>query len=150
MKAQIFRQEFANLPRGVNWYPGHMRKTMRNLGDDLKKVNMFIEVRDARIPMTSHNPELIKLVPPQMRKIVVYNKIDLANVRKTTELLKRMDSDEKTIASFTMSTKENVNVNKLVKLLAQHCPAEFRTVGAWVMIGGMPNLGKSTIINSLR
>ena len=91
MRATLFRQEFAHLPRGVNWYPGHMRKTMRNLGDDLKKVNLFIEVRDARIPVTSHNPELLALVPAKMRKIVVYNKIDLANVRKTTELLKKIE-----------------------------------------------------------
>ena len=117
MKSQILRQEFLNLPRGVNWYPGHMRKTMRNLGDDLKRVNMFIEVRDARIPLTSHNPELMSLIPPQMKKIVVYNKIDLANLRKTTELLKKIETDEKTLASFTMSTKENVNINKLIKLL---------------------------------
>ena len=49
-----------------------------------------------------------------------------------------------------MSTKENKNINKLVQVLSNNCPTKFKTVGAWVMIGGMPNIGKSTIINSLR
>ena len=49
-----------------------------------------------------------------------------------------------------MSTKENINVQKLVKILGDSCPVRFQTVGAWVMIGGLPNIGKSTIINSLR
>ena len=89
MKA--FRTEFTNLPSKVNWYPGHMRKTVRNLGDELKKVNMFIEVRDARIPKTSHNPELVALIPPQMKKLVVYNKMDLANNRKSTDMIKSLD-----------------------------------------------------------
>lgn len=51
---------------------------------------------------------------------------------------------------MVVSTKENVNINKLVKVLGEMCPTRFRTVGAWVMIGGMPNIGKSTIINTLR
>jgi hypothetical protein len=49
-----------------------------------------------------------------------------------------------------LSTKENKNINKLVQVLSNDCPTRFKTVGAWVMIGGMPNIGKSTIINSLR
>jgi len=59
----IFRKEFTKVPKSINWYPGHMRKTMRILGDELKKVNLFIEVRDARIPFTSHNPELLGQLP---------------------------------------------------------------------------------------
>jgi ribosome biogenesis GTPase A len=49
-----------------------------------------------------------------------------------------------------LSTKQNLNINKLLKILSDNCPTRFQTVGAWVMIGGMPNIGKSTIINSLR
>ena len=85
-----------------------------------------------------------------MKKIVVYNKVDLANSRKTTEIIKQMEHDSNTVASFITSTKENVNISRLIKLITQNCPVQFRTVGVWIMIGGMPNLGKSTIINSLR
>lgn len=48
------------------------------------------------------------------------------------------------------STKDGLNIGKLTKLLADNCPSRFKTVGAWVMIGGIPNIGKSTIINALR
>ena len=51
------------MPRHINWFPGHMRKAMRTLEDEFKKVQMFIEVRDARIPRTSENPELLSLLP---------------------------------------------------------------------------------------
>ena len=59
----LFREEFKKLPSRVNWFPGHMRKTMRVLQDELKKVNLFIEVRDARIPVTSENPQLLEIIP---------------------------------------------------------------------------------------
>ena len=75
----LFRQEFKNVPKKVNWYPGHMRKAMRELTDEFKKVNLFIEVRDARIPNTSANEELRAILPPTLKRVVVYNKMDLAN-----------------------------------------------------------------------
>ena len=59
----LFRDEFKRLPKNINWFPGHMRKTMRVLQDEFKKVNMFIEVRDARIPVTSENPQLLEILP---------------------------------------------------------------------------------------
>jgi len=49
----LFREEFKHLPAKINWFPGHMRKAMRQLESEFKKVNLFIEVRDARIPNTS-------------------------------------------------------------------------------------------------
>ena len=49
----LFREEFKNVPQKVNWFPGHMRKAMRTLTNEFKKVSLFIEVRDARIPKTS-------------------------------------------------------------------------------------------------
>ena len=89
----VFRTEFPKLPKNINWYPGHMRETMRLLGDELKKVDLFIEVRDARIPYTSHNPELLEQLPQQMKRLVVFNKIDLANEKKSMELIKRIEKD---------------------------------------------------------
>ena len=60
-----------------------MRKARHALADEIKKANMFIEVRDARIPITSHNPELYSLIPENMKRVIVFNKIDLANEKKT-------------------------------------------------------------------
>lgn len=89
----LFRQEFTRLPKNINWYPGHMRKTMRLLGDELKKVDLFIEVRDARIPYTSHNPELMDQLPQQMKRLVVFNKIDLSNEKKSMEMIKQIEKE---------------------------------------------------------
>jgi len=56
---------------------------------------MFIEVRDARVPLTSTNPELIGLLPPHMKRIVVYNKIDLANSRKSVDIIKHIQNQDR-------------------------------------------------------
>ena len=82
-----------------------------------------------------------------MKRIIVYNKIDLANEKKSVEIMKHIANNQEWLHT---STKENININRLVKRLSEQCPTRFRTVGAWVMIGGMPNIGKSTIINTLR
>ena len=63
---------------GINWYPGHMAKTMKQVEADLKLVDIVIEILDARIPVSSQNPEIQKLVKNK-KKIIVLNKSDLAN-----------------------------------------------------------------------
>lgn len=84
-----FRTEFVKgVPKYINWFPGHMRKALRLLEDELKKVDVFVEVRDARIPKTSRNPELIAALPPKIKRLVVYNKIDLTNEKKALEMIK--------------------------------------------------------------
>lgn len=88
MKNTVLRKEFKDLPKHVNWFPGHMRKARRDLEDEFKKINMFIEVRDARVPQTSQNPELISMIPEGKKRLVVYNKIDLANEKKSLEIIK--------------------------------------------------------------
>ena len=82
----IFRQEFRDLPKHINWFPGHMRKAIDNIGEELKKADLFIEVRDARLPLTSHNQELVELIrerTPSLKRLVVFNKMDLANESRT-------------------------------------------------------------------
>ena len=61
MKA-VFRTEFKDLPKAINWFPGHMRKALDELQDELRKANLFVEVRDARIPIASHNKELLEVI----------------------------------------------------------------------------------------
>ena len=61
MKAAL-RSEFRDLPKSINWFPGHMRKALDELQDELKKANLFVEVRDARIPIASHNRELLEVI----------------------------------------------------------------------------------------
>lgn len=99
-----------------------MRRAMRLLEGELKKVDVFIEVRDARIPKTSRNPELIALLPEKMKRLVVYNKIDLAFERKAVELIKDIhlnekDSRGKEVPYMHLSTKKNVNMQKLLSFI---------------------------------
>ena len=91
-----FRTEFIKgVPKNINWFPGHMRKAMRLLEDEIKKVDVFIEVRDARIPRTSKNPELIALLPLHMKRLVVYNKIDLTNEKRAIEVIREIHAEER-------------------------------------------------------
>ena len=149
MNKVLFRQEYTRLPTKVNWFPGHMRKAMRILERELKKVNIFIEVRDARIPRTSENPELLALLPSNMKRLVVYNKIDLVPEKQALDEIKKLHTSNQ-LPFYHLSTKQNVNINKLLTFIDNNANPQFKTVGAWLMIGGVPNVGKSTIINSLR
>ena len=149
MKSVVFRKEFTSLPAKVNWFPGHMRKAMRNFETTLKKTDIFIEVRDARLPRTSENAELLALLPKGMKRLVVYNKIDLVPEKTALEEIRKLHEETK-VPFFHLSVKQNVNINKLVTFIQAKANPQFKTVGAWLMIGGVPNVGKSTIINSLR
>ncbi len=86
----MFRQSFTDVPKSVNWFPGHMKKAQLSLDVEFAKTDLFIEVRDARIPLTSHNSELTALIPPRIKRLVVFNKIDLANENKTLALIKQI------------------------------------------------------------
>ena len=85
MNKVAFRTEFKHLPTKFNWFPGHMRKAMRTLGNEMKKADIFIEVRDAWIPKTSENPELLSLLPKGMKRLVIYNKFDLVPNRQALD-----------------------------------------------------------------
>jgi ribosome biogenesis GTPase A len=119
MKNVVFRTEFKAPSRILNWFPGHMRKAMRMLEGEAKKTSMFIEVRDSRIPLTSHNREVISLLPEKVKRLVVYNKIDLANEKRTIELIKKIHEQEemKNVPWMHISTKKNINVNKLISFI---------------------------------
>jgi ribosome biogenesis GTPase A len=76
----IYREEFI-LPKNfkLNWYPGHMAKTYRLLPENLKKVDIFLEIRDSRIPISSGNTELNRLIPDNVKRFILFNKFDLCD-----------------------------------------------------------------------
>ena len=71
----------------INWYPGHMAKTKREIEEDLKLIDVVIEILDARIPLSSRNPDIAKLTENK-KKIIVLNKIDLGD-NKQNELWRK-------------------------------------------------------------
>ena len=89
---------------------------MRLMDRELKKVNIFIEVRDARVPVTSENPDLIELLPPGMKRLVVYNKFDLVPDKRALECIKQLHADSK-LPFYHLSTKQNLNINKLLAFI---------------------------------
>ena len=119
MKAML-RQEFKDLPKKINWFPGHMRKALNEVQDELQKANLFIEVRDARIPVTSYNKELIELIKekqPKLKRLIVVNKMDLANENKTLALLKELREADQQTEMLHISTKKGQNVSKLLTFI---------------------------------
>lgn len=76
----IIKDEF-KFPKNfkMNWFPGHMAKTYRLLPEKLKNVDLFLEIRDCRIPLASANPELDKIIPPNIKRYILFNKYDLCD-----------------------------------------------------------------------
>ena len=98
-----------------------MRKAMRQLDNHFKKVDVFLEVRDARLPLTSENPDLIEQLPYNMKRLVVYNKFDLVPQRKVNDLLKmHHESQNSKMPYITLSTKEGMNLGKLITFISKN------------------------------
>lgn len=138
----------------INWYPGHMKKTKDLLQENLKLVNIVIEVIDARIPIASKNPDFDQLFRDKKR-LIVLNKYDLAdpNLNKAWEEYYK----SKGWSSVLYNSTNNKELRKLDSAIADASKEIIerykkrgllnKTIKA--MIVGIPNVGKSTLINSL-
>ncbi|KAJ2745294.1 Mitochondrial GTPase 1 [Coemansia sp. BCRC 34301] len=132
----------------INWFPGHMAKGIKQMRDQMRTVDLIVETRDARIPLSSINMEFERLVGSKDR-LVVYNKADLAppEIQHTVqeEMAKR-----KQRAIFT-DTSINKSVGQILSVavdIAQRDPVKYPQFS--IMVVGMPNVGKSSLINALR
>lgn len=121
----------------INWYPGHMKKTKELIKENLKLVDMVLEVIDARIPESGRNPILDELSGTK-KKVVILNKSDLADPALTQLWLN--DFKSKQIDAFDIDSISGKGIKNLVEY----------TKGKRVMIVGIPNSGKSTLINRLK
>lgn len=147
-------EEKKNSGTSINWFPGHMAKTERKLKEDLKKVDIVAEIVDARIPLSSRNPDLNSIIADKPRLLVI-NKSDLSdntqnknwsNYFKNAGINNCFFSykDNKSSAIFKSKVKEvlkdKINSWKKRGILNQNIK---------VMVVGIPNVGKSTFINKL-
>lgn len=132
--------------QSINWYPGHMFKTKRELKESLNMVDVSIEVLDARIPMSSRNYDLINLVDKKTRikKIIVLNKTDLANPVETEKWIKYLTNENTQVVKLDSSKGKGI---KELKEVIRSYKKGISTVRTLIM--GIPNVGKSTLINSL-
>ncbi len=132
----------------INWYPGHMAKATRELKGQLKKIQLVIEVLDARIPYSSQNPTLKTLIEHKAR-LILLNKKDLADPQQT----------HRWVAQFNYEKNSHcIAINALkkpdMKAIIAYCETQLNIKKTAyqrlnVMISGIPNVGKSQLINQL-
>ena len=138
----------------INWYPGHMAKTKRQISEDLKLIDIVVEVLDARIPMASRNPDINKLTENKL-KLIILNKYDLADANQNKEWIKYFEKQGIVAVLVNSNTGEGINqaIKKIEEIYAinQEKYTNKGRIGKSirVMVLGIPNVGKSSFINRI-
>lgn len=138
----------------INWFPGHMRKTQREIKENLKLVDAVIEIRDARIPRASANPDIDKLLEGKPR-LILLNKSDLTDSRITKEWIDYLSNDNVKVLEVNCLKGDGLKAIKpaLMNLLKEkHDRLKAKgmvKIITRVMVVGIPNVGKSTFINKM-
>jgi len=136
----------------INWYPGHMKKTRELIQENLKAVDLVIEIVDSRIPVSSRNPVIDEIISGKPR-IIVLGKADLADEEETAKWADKLAAGEGVRRVMALNLQSGENIKKLLKALEaeQKKRNEERSVKRplRIMIVGVPNVGKSSLINRL-
>ena len=134
----------------INWYPGHMKKTKALIESNLKLVDAVIEVVDSRIPVSSRNPIVDQMISGKNR-IIVLNKRDLSDESKTAEWIKKLTKERQ--SAIAMDSNKGTGKKELMAALDNIQKEKNRKTDTTrpirIMIVGVPNVGKSSIINRL-
>ena len=138
----------------IQWYPGHMTKTRRRMVEDVKFVDMVAEVVDARIPISSRNPDIDSMVGDKPR-MIIFNRADQADPAKTAQW--KAWYKEKGYAVLETDAKTGKGINQfsgVIKAALKEKIAQWRAKGqvgrpVRIMVVGVPNVGKSTFINKV-
>lgn len=134
----------------INWYPGHMKKTRELIKENLKAVDLVVEIVDSRIPVSSRNPIIDEIVSGK-RRLIILNKADLADPAENERWKKRFEANGVTAVSMNSRTGENISGFYKVLNGIQKEVNEKRLLNRplRMMIVGVPNVGKSSLINKL-
>ena len=137
----------------INWYPGHMFKTKKQIISDLKLIDVVVELLDARIPISSRNPDIAEIIKGK-KKIILLNKSDLADEESNKKWVSYFTKEATTILTDASTGR---GINSLTKAIDRIMQDEKEKQAARgrinkttrVMILGIPNVGKSSLINRL-
>lgn len=138
----------------INWFPGHMKKTQREIKENLKLVDAIIEIRDARIPRSSANPDIDRLCEGKPR-IILLNKSDLCEGRATKNWINSLSSDTIKVLEVNCLSGKGLNqIKPALEALLKERHDRLKAKGLVkiqmrVMVVGIPNVGKSTFINKM-
>ena len=138
----------------INWYPGHMKKTKDLIVENLKIIDLVIEILDARIPLSSKNPDISELAKNK-QKIVVLNKLDLVDTKDLKKWGDYFLENKMSDYFVALSVEKGTNFNELRKItdniysekLEKMKKKGLRKTELRTMIVGIPNVGKSKFIN---
>ena len=138
----------------INWYPGHMAKTRKQIADDLKIVDIVIELLDARIPVSSQNPDIAEIIKGK-KKIIVLNKCDLSDEKENGKWVSYFESNG--IPAVLVDSNSGRGIDSVIKKIEKIVEeekvrqSEKGRVGRKIraMILGIPNVGKSSFINRI-
>lgn len=138
----------------INWFPGHMAKTRRQITEDLKLVDIIVEILDARIPISSQNPE-IQEITKNKKKIIVLNKSDLSDEKDNKKWIDYFTKKGNRVVLANSNTGKGVDevIRQIQKTMQNEIEAykEKGRIGRKirVMVVGIPNVGKSSFINRI-
>ena len=138
----------------INWYPGHMAKTRKQIEEDIKIVDIVIELLDARIPISSQNPNIVQITK-RKKKLILLNKSDLADENQNQLWIKYFE--EKGIPTIAIDSITGKGIDKCIKKIEEIMSEEIQQqiekgrIGRKIkaMIVGIPNVGKSSFINRI-
>ena len=138
--------------KAINWYPGHMARAKRRLVEQLSRVDVVVELCDARIPRASRNPDLDELVKNKKR-LLILNKADLAEPDRTAAWMAYYRAQGMDVMSFDSAKGRAKDVVARIEKCAAEAVARMAAKGVKktvrVMIVGVPNVGKSTFTNKI-
>lgn len=138
----------------INWFPGHMAKTRKQIIEDLKLIDVVVELLDARIPISSQNPD-IKQITQNKKKIIVLNKCDLADENDNKKWIEFFIKNGNRVVLVDSISGKGINetIKQIQEIMEEDLNklADKGRVGRKirVMIVGIPNVGKSSFINRI-
>jgi ribosome biogenesis GTPase A len=138
----------------IQWYPGHMTKAKRMMQENIKLVDVVIELVDARVPLSSRNPDM-KQIANNKPRITVFNKVDLADDEKTRIWMDRFKAEGSSV--LYVNSKNGKGINNVLATAREVCKEKIErnkkrgliNKPIRAMVVGIPNVGKSTFINKL-